>query len=138
MIKTITVDKWTVKLQILDTAGAEKFRTLSPAYYRRADGVIIVYDVTDRGSVERIKKWDDECRRYAPRLINKILIGNKTDLEPQRNVSMDEADTLSTNLGMEDHIETSAKTGENVEKAIQTIASGVVHKLQRVQTPWFG
>jgi Ras-related protein Rab-1A len=78
--RTVKVDKKTVKLQIWDTAGQERYRTITSAYYRGADGIVIVYDITDENSFNHIKDWLVEVNRYAAETTSKIMIGNKVDL----------------------------------------------------------
>merc|ERR1719375_307170 len=85
--KTIPVDKKTIKLQIWDTAGQERFRTITSAYYRGADGIIMVYDTTDRESFDHIDSWVQEVDKYATDGTCKILVGNKCDSEDDRVIS---------------------------------------------------
>ena len=80
-IKTMEIDSKTVKLQIWDTAGQERFKTITPTYYKGADGIIIVFDVTKLESFENIKKWFEEIDNHTNgRTINKLLVGAKSDL----------------------------------------------------------
>ena len=69
-----------------DTAGQERFRTITSSYYRGAHGIIIVYDITDRESFDNVKQWLNEIDRYACENVNKLLVGNKSDLESKRQV----------------------------------------------------
>ena len=138
MLKTIIIEGMTVKLQIWRTSGQQRFRTMTSAYYRGADGVILVYDVTDKESFERIAYWNGQCLKYGSHSLTKILVGNKADLEQERVVTTEQGQKLAIKLGLLDHLETSAKTGENVEIAIETIASRVFYKIQRMKTPWIG
>ena len=98
--------------------------------------MILVYDVTDTQSLKRISQWNDLCLKSVPESHNRILVGNKKDLEETRAVSMEEGQQMADDLDISDHMETSAKTGENVESAIELLASRVVHRIQRVRTPW--
>lgn len=85
--KTIEVNKKKVKVQIWDTAGQEKFRTISSAYYRGADAVILVYDITSAQSLEDIKSyWVQEIEQHGLEIPNMILVGNKSDLHEAREV----------------------------------------------------
>lgn len=79
-----------IKLQIWDTAGQERFRTITCSYYRGAHGIIIVYDVTDRESFESVKYWMEEIDRYANESVISLLVGNKTDREEDRVISIEE------------------------------------------------
>lgn len=78
--RTLKIDKKTVKLQIWDTAGQERYRTITSAYYRGADGIIMVYDVTNEDSFNHINEWFLEVNRYASETCCKLIVGNKTDL----------------------------------------------------------
>mmetsp|Transcript_35141 Transcript_35141/g.71640 ORF Transcript_35141/g.71640 Transcript_35141/m.71640 type:complete len:131 (+) Transcript_35141:108-500(+) len=77
--RTVKVEKHTVKLQIWDTAGQERFRTITSAYYRGADGIIMVYDVTNQESFNHVADWLTEVNRYASEGTCKLLVGNKSD-----------------------------------------------------------
>jgi len=74
-----------------DTAGQERFRTITSSYYRGAHGIIIVYDITDRESFDNVKQWLNEIDRYACENVNKLLVGNKSDLDSKRQVDTSEA-----------------------------------------------
>jgi len=90
-IKTIEVNQKKVKLQIWDTAGTEKFKTITNAYYKGSQGVIIVYDTTDKISFREVDFWLGEAKKYAPENSIKMMVGNKTDLIKERKVSNEEA-----------------------------------------------
>ena len=74
-----------------DTAGQERFRTITSSYYRGAHGIIIVYDITDRESFDNVKQWLNEIDRYACENVNKLLVGNKSDMDSKRQVETQEA-----------------------------------------------
>ena len=76
-------------MQIWDTAGQERFRGISSTYYRRALGVILVYDVTMKSSFDNLLKWLEEIRTYTDQNVDIVLVGNKTDLIEQRVVTND-------------------------------------------------
>ena len=81
MIKTVEIDGEKIKLQIWDTAGQERFKTITPTYYKGADGIIIVFDVTKLESFENIEKWFEEIDIHTNgRTVNKLLVGAKSDL----------------------------------------------------------
>lgn len=84
------MDGKTIKLQIWDTAGQERFRTITSSYYRGAHGIIVVYDVTDAESFNNVKQWLHEIDRYASENVNKLLVGNKSDLTSKRAVTFDQ------------------------------------------------
>ena len=84
--KTISVDNAVVKLQIWDTAGQERFRTITSAYYRGADGIVLVYDICDRESLDHVSDWLREVNMYVNESTCKILVGNKCDDAANRQV----------------------------------------------------
>jgi len=120
-IRTIEMEGKNVKLQIWDTAGQERFRTISQAYYRGAHGIVVVYDVTDSESFDNVKSWLAEIDRHATEGVQKLLIGNKSDLADKKVVSFSAAKDFATERGIP-FLETSAKEATNVEDAFLTLA----------------
>jgi len=123
-IRTVQLEGKTVKLQIWDTAGQERFRTITSSYYRGAQGIIIVYDVTDKDSFNNVKQWLHEIDRYASEDVKKLLVGNKSDLDDKRETTYAEAEEEAKNLRMQ-FLETSAKNSTNVEKAFMAMAKEI-------------
>ena len=123
------MDGKTIKLQIWDTAGQERFRTITSSYYRGAHGIIVVYDVTDNESFNNVKQWLHEIDRYACENVNKLLVGNKSDLVAKRVVSSEQGKEFADSLGIE-FLETSAKTSDNVEQAFLTMASQIKARMK--------
>uniref|UniRef100_A0A1D1XC56 Ras-related protein RABC2a n=1 Tax=Anthurium amnicola TaxID=1678845 RepID=A0A1D1XC56_9ARAE len=122
-IKLLTIGGKRLKLTIWDTAGQEKFRTLTSSYYRGAQGIILVYDVTRRETFTNLSDvWAKEIELYStiPDCI-KILVGNKVDKESERMVTREEGITLAKEYGCL-FLECSAKTRENVEKCFDELA----------------
>ena len=128
-IRTLELDGKTVKLQIWDTAGQERFRTITSSYYRGANGIAIVYDVTDMESFNNVKHWNAEIDRYASEGVTKILIGNKSDMTDKKVVSVEAAKELADSLKME-FLETSAKDASNVTKAFEVMAAKIKEKVK--------
>eukprot|EP01066_Platyproteum_vivax_P007357 Platyproteum_vivax@DN2853_c0_g1_i1.p1 len=124
--RTITVDGKTVKLQIWDTAGQERFRTITSAYYRGADGIIMVYDTSNRESFDHIDDWLSEVNRYANGGTCKVLVGNKCDLPSGRQVTVEEGQKKAQELGVR-FVETSAKDATNVEQAFSLMAQELIN-----------
>jgi len=123
-IKTLHLDDKAVKLQIWDTAGQERFRTITASYYRGAQGIIVVYDVTNQASFDNIRKWLEEISRYAGSNVTRLLVGNKADLVEKRVVGAQMAEDLSQHLGIS-HVETSARSSANVEEAFHLLAQEI-------------
>eukprot|EP01066_Platyproteum_vivax_P001754 Platyproteum_vivax@DN12212_c0_g1_i1.p1 len=132
--RTIVVDEKVIKLQIWDTAGQERFRTITSAYYRGADGIIIIYDVSNKESFAHIDEWLGEVNRFANENTCKVLVGNKCDLKDERAVTLEEAEAKAKELGME-HVEASARMSINVEDAFTTIARDLLKLRPNNQTP---
>ena len=127
-IRTIELGGKTVKLQIWDTAGQERFRTITSSYYRGAHGIIIVYDITDQVSFNNVKQWLQEIDRYACDNVNKLLVGNKSDLTSKRVVDTNTAQEFANSLGMP-FLETSAKNATNVEAAFIKMAEEIKNRM---------
>ncbi|XP_043563914.1 ras-related protein Rab-43 isoform X2 [Chiloscyllium plagiosum] len=111
------------KLQIWDTAGQERFRTITQSYYRSANGAIVAYDISKRGSFESVPRWIEDVKKYAGSNIVQLLIGNKSDKNHVREVQYEEAKTLAVHYDMASVLETSAKDSSNVEEAFIKMAT---------------
>jgi small GTP-binding protein len=120
--KFITVDNTPVKLQIWDTAGQEKFRSITKAYYRGAHGILVVFDVSRVDTFNQTRVWIDSIRDSSAdsNPIDVILVGNKCDLE--RAVTREEALALADQFQLK-YFETSAKESTNVDLAFQSLAA---------------
>ena len=129
-IRTIELDGKTIKLQIWDTAGQERFRTITSSYYRGAHGIIVVYDVTDNESFNNVKQWLHEIDRYACESVNKLLVGNKSDLRHLRAVETDEAMAFAEQHNLA-FIETSALDASGVDTAFQRILTEIYRLMSR-------
>ncbi|KAF9158499.1 GTP-binding protein of the rab [Actinomortierella ambigua] len=127
-IRTIELEGKTVKLQIWDTAGQERFRTITSSYYRGAHGIIVVYDVTDQDTFANVKQWLAEIDRYACEGVNKLLVGNKSDLTNKKMVEYTVAKEFADQLGIP-FLETSAKSATNVEQAFMTMAKQIKDRM---------
>uniref|UniRef100_A0A0D6QXP2 Uncharacterized protein n=1 Tax=Araucaria cunninghamii TaxID=56994 RepID=A0A0D6QXP2_ARACU len=133
-IRTIELDGKRIKLQIWDTAGQERFRTITTAYYRGAMGIILVYDVTDESSFNNIRNWIRNIEQHASENVNKILVGNKADMdESKRAVPTARGQALADEYGIK-FFETSAKTNLNVEQVFFTIGRDIKQRLEESDT----
>ena len=124
-IKTLDVDGKSVKLQIWDTAGQERFRNIISSYYRGAQGIMLVYDITDLESFQNLNSWLIEIEKNASKNVYKILVGNKCDMESERKVTVEQGKDFATQYGMK-FFETSAKDSTNVAEAFITMTKEVI------------
>jgi len=122
----------TVRFIIWDLAGQAQFKRVRQSYLANAEAGILVYDVTNRSSFENIdKNWYREIKKASPDIVL-ILVGNKIDLESKRVVSRDEGEALAQNLTLT-YVETSAKTGENIDDAFKMLALQIIKKFIETQ-----
>eukprot|EP00930_Biecheleria_cincta_P026751 TRINITY_DN18814_c0_g1_i1.p1 TRINITY_DN18814_c0_g1~~TRINITY_DN18814_c0_g1_i1.p1 ORF type:complete len:216 (+),score=42.44 TRINITY_DN18814_c0_g1_i1:57-704(+) len=126
--RVVEIDDQKIKLQIWDTAGQEAFRSITRAYYRGATGALLVYDISRRGSFDHLAQWLMDARQNAQPNMVIILIGNKSDLD-RREVSYEEGAWFARQNGLF-FLETSAKTGDNVESAFLDTARQIYENLQ--------
>lgn len=123
--RVLQVDDRTVKLQIWDTAGQDRFRSIIRGYYRGSAAALLVYDITQRDTFDHIIQWLEEVWNEAGRDIALTLVGNKADLVDQRQVSYDDGHKLARSYGL-NFIETSAVTGSWVDDAFLETAKHVL------------
>jgi len=128
--KIVDMDNKQIKLQIWDTAGQEKFRAITRSYYRGAAGALLVYDITRRDTFENLQIWLDDCLKFSNPNIVIIIIGNKTDLESERQVPTEEGMEYARKNGF-NFMETSAKNSDNVEEAFLRTAKEVYNKVEK-------
>ncbi|TRZ09016.1 hypothetical protein HGM15179_018072 [Zosterops borbonicus] len=126
-IRTVDIDGKKIKLQVWDTAGQERFKTITTAYYRGAVGIVLVYDITDEKSFENIQNWMKSIKENASAGVERLLLGNKCDMEGRRKVQREAAEKLAREHGIR-FFETSAKSSQNVEEAFHTLARDILHK----------
>jgi Ras-related protein Rab-18 len=114
-----------VKLSIWDTAGQERFRTITSSYYRGAQGIILVYDVSNRESFEALPRWYSELETYVSSSVVKIVVGNKVDKEFSRQVPASEGQAFAARMSSL-FIEASAKTSVGVREAFQEVVERIL------------
>ena len=124
-LKTLEINGKKVKLQIWDTAGQERFKNITSSYYRGGNGVLVVYDITDRESFENLTSWLIEIEKNANKNVYKLLIGNKCDLEEKRKISVQEGKEFAESNGMK-FIETSAKDNTKVQEAFELLTTEII------------
>eukprot|EP00118_Oscarella_pearsei_P004536 m.19599 g.19599 ORF g.19599 m.19599 type:complete len:222 (+) comp27867_c0_seq1:47-712(+) len=114
--KVVTVDGVRVRLKVWDTAGQEKFRTITRMHFRGAQGIVLVYDITKRDSFENLQYWVERIQEERLRGESLVLLGNKSDLSSEREVSEEYAQSFSRELGIK-QFQTSAKDNINITEA---------------------
>ncbi|CAF2123051.1 unnamed protein product [Rotaria magnacalcarata] len=129
-IRTIDLDGRKIKLQIWDTAGQERFKTITTAYYRGAMGIMLVYDITSEKSFDNIKNWIRNIEEHASAEVERMLIGNKCDMQDKRQVSREKGEHLATEYGIK-FMETSAKGNINVDEAFLSLAKDIKAKIDK-------
>jgi Ras-related protein Rab-2A len=127
--RTIKHKEDQIKLQIWDTAGQEKFRSITRSYYRGAAGCLLVYDITRRETFEHVIAWLEDCRKFSSKDTVIVLIGNKADLEEQRQVSFEEAAKFAADHDLA-FFEVSAKTALRVDQAFIESAAKIFDKVE--------
>ena len=133
-MKTIIVDNNVLNLQIWETYGQERLDSLGAIYYRGCNGIMLVYDITNRQSFENLKEyWYKEVCQYSSMQTECILVGNKCDLESERAVDVSTGKEFADSLNIP-FIETSVKENINVEKAFVLMAAAALKKLPSRET----
>ena len=119
-IKTLIINGKRVILRIWDTSGQERYRSITQNFYRNANGILFVFDITNKESFNNIKDWliDSENSEIK---ITKILVGNKIDLLDKRKVDQELIDNFAEKKGMK-YFETSAKEGRNIDDIFRELA----------------
>ena len=122
--KDFKIENNIVKVQIWDTAGQERYRSITNAYYKGAKGSLLVYDITNPKTFESLDKWLSDLKTNGEEKISIILVGNKTDLEDQRKITIEQGKEKAEFYKLA-FIETSALNGNNIEKAFSELITDV-------------
>ncbi|KAF7211288.1 ras-related protein Rab-25 [Nothobranchius furzeri] len=126
--RTVQLDQFTIKAQIWDTAGLERYRAITSAYYRGAVGALLVYDISKHLTYESVERWLKELYDHADPHIVVMLVGNKVDLESLRTVPTEEAKDFADKKGLM-FMETSALNATNVEAAFNDVLKAIQKKV---------
>ncbi|XP_076445228.1 ras-related protein Rab-21-like [Babylonia areolata] len=125
--KKLNVGGKRVNLAIWDTAGQERFHALGPIYYRDSNGAILVYDITDEDSFQKVKNWVKELRRMLGQDVTLCIVGNKTDLEKDRHVPVQEAEAYAASVNAK-HFHSSAKLNRGIEELFLDLSKNMIEK----------
>ncbi len=118
-----------VDLQIWDTSGEERFRTITKQYYRDAAGIVLVFDVTNEKSFSDIGQWIDDINLIAKKNVRMILVGNKQDMVNERVISTEVARRFAEKNNLI-YYETSAKTGHQVQEIFEKLSEDMVNSFE--------
>jgi Ras-related protein Rab-18 len=124
-VSKLDVGGKSVKLSIWDTAGQERFRNLTSSYYRGAQGIILVYDVSNRESFEALPRWFTELESFVSEHVVKIVVANKVDKETSRQVTTSEGRSFANKMGTH-YVEASAKTDVGVQEAFREVVEKII------------
>ena len=131
--KQFTVEGHQVKAQIWDTAGQERYKAITSAYYKGAKGAFVVYDITRKQSFDSVDRWINDIKAAADKNLTIIIIGNKCDLEDQRQVNKEQGEEKAKSYEVA-FMETSALSGENLDKAFDKMINEVFKKCHEEMT----
>ncbi|XP_028133152.1 ras-related protein Rab-27A [Diabrotica virgifera virgifera] len=119
-----------IHLQLWDTAGQERFRSLTTAFYRDAMGFLLLFDLTNEQSFLEIRNWIEQLRLHAYcEVPDVVLCGNKADLEERRVITEWRAREFAESYKLP-YLETSAATGQNVNRAVETLVERVMIRIE--------
>ena len=125
------IDNKTIRIDLWDTAGNEKFHSLTTGFFKNAEGIMVMFDVTTLTSFENVRNWTESIKTHLSLEANNIpviIIGNKIDLK-EREIKTEDASKYCRELGFK-YFETSAKTGENVDLTVKYLVKEVIKKKQ--------
>ena len=127
--KKLKIENSLIKLQIWDTAGEERYRAITSAYYKGSKGCFIVYDITNPQSFEDIQKWYEEIIRSGDKGVSVILVGNKCDLENERKITKEMGKNKAKEMNCPFY-ETSALNNTMIEEVFKIIAEDIYNKIK--------
>ena len=135
-LKSMTLkNKKNIKLQIWDTAGQDRFRAITKNYYKGANGIILIYDVTNLQTFENVKNWITQIREEANKNVVIFLAGNKADLpEESRAVQKEDGQKMAEEYNIPFQ-ETSAKEGINVNETFQELVEKIDEVFSKLKIP---
>lgn len=131
-----------MKLSLWDTAGQETYKSITRSYFRGASGALLVFDITRRATFDAVTAWLNDLRQIAEENIIVVLVGNKSDLassrtvaegngsENKRQVTREEAEAWCIENKVMQYVETSAKSGDNVERAFREVAERIYQNIE--------
>ena len=125
--RQFNIEGHSIKAQVWDTAGQERYKAITSAYYKGAKGAFVVYDITRKGSFESVERWVNDLLSSGDKKITILLIGNKCDLEEQRQITKELGEEKAAKLDLA-FLETSAFSGQNLDKAFEMMVNEIYKK----------
>ncbi|KAK3096120.1 hypothetical protein FSP39_023427 [Pinctada imbricata] len=130
--RSLHIDGKEIKAQIWDTAGQDRFMSITKAYYRHAVGALLVYDITKYQTFQNLERWIEELRQFTDDDVLIMLVGNKTDLRHLRAVLTEEARQFAEKHQIS-FIETSALDSSNVDVAFHNLLTAIYRQISKPQ-----
>ena len=127
-IKSIKINNKIIKLQIWDTAGQERFKSILSSYYKGANGILLLYDITNVNSFKSLSNWLIDIEKNSSKNVKKILIGNKCDLNELRKIPINKGKEFADTYDMK-FIETSAKNNVNINECFNILGKELINNL---------
>ena len=113
-----------VKIEIWDTAGQDRFRSIAKNYYKSANGIILIYDVTNRQTYDNVAKWISQIQQEVDQKVIIYIVGNKIDMENQRKVKTEEGQKIAEEYNFP-FAETSVKDGININETFEDLVEKI-------------
>ena len=128
--KTVEIKGKIYKIQIWDTAGNEQFRSITRTYYKNSVCAIVVYDISRRETFDNVINWIEDCKLNSPKSVFIILVGNKSDLEEDRQVTTEEGEEFANRYGIR-FFETSAKNSININEIFSESIEFIADRIKK-------
>ena len=119
-----------IKIQVWDTAGQDRFRSITKNYYKGAHGIVLIYDITEKKSFANVKNWMDQIKEEVSDRVTIILVGNKIDDEEHRAVTKEQGESMAKEFNVM-FFECSAKTGENIDSTFNDLVKKIVENFSK-------
>ena len=121
----MVLDSKRIRLQIWDTAGQERFRNIAKSYFHSSDGFIIVYDISNIDSFDRLDYWIDEIKTNSQEITKMVLVGNKCDIIEERKIPKEDGQEFAKNKKIK-FFEVSAKEGININESFEFLVKEIL------------